>query len=82
MTVPSLTPAALVTVAANAVAVAVAFGAQLSAGQQEALLTFVGSVSTLLFAIYAAVHVHHVSSAVKLQSSQSSQSAPPVAGGV
>lgn len=70
MQVPSLTPAALVTLAANAVAVAVAFGAQLSSGQQEALLSFVGSVSTLVFAIYAAVHVHHVSSAVKLNAQQ------------
>ncbi len=71
----SITPAAILTLVSNAVAVAVAFGVNLSATQQHALLLFVGSVTTTLFAIYAAVHAQHVRAAVRLASS----SAPPPA---
>lgn len=66
MNVGSITPAAIVTVLTNAVAVAVAFGVPLTHGQQDALLIFAGSVSSLVFAIYATVHVKHVASAVTL----------------
>ena len=71
-----ITQAAIGTVLANAVAVAAAFGAPLTHPQQTVLLAFAGSVTSLVFAIYAAVHVHQVSSAVKLATSPAAASAP------
>ena len=65
--------AAIGTVLTNAVAAAVAFGAPLSSNQQHVLLILVGSVSTLVFTVVAALHAHQTSAAVKLATS------PPVA---
>ena len=62
----SITPAAILTVVSNGIALAVAFGVHLSTGQTEAVLAFVGSVTSLVFAIYAAVHVQHVKTAAAL----------------
>lgn len=62
----SVLRAAIGTVVANGVAAAVAFGAPLTGAQQTALLAFAGAVTTLVFAIYALVHVHTVSQAVTL----------------
>ena len=76
MTVGSITPAAIVTVLTNAAAVAVAFGAPLTHGQQDALLIFAGSVSSLVFAIVATVHVKHTSAAVTLATSAPAATAP------
>ncbi len=73
----SILQVAIGTVVANAVAVAVAFGAPLTHPQQDVLLLFFGSVSTLVFTVYAAVHVHRVSAAVKLASSAATAPAAP-----
>lgn len=73
-----VTPAALLTVLANAAAVAVAFGVPLTHSQIEILLAFVGSVTSLIFSIVAAVHVHHVNAAVKL-AAPTSPSSPQAA---
>jgi hypothetical protein len=64
--VGGLTPAALVTLAANAIGLAVAFGTPIDAGQRDAILAFVGGVSSFCFAVYAAWHAHKTAQAVKL----------------
>lgn len=76
MSLGAVTPAAIGAVVANAVAVAVAFGAPLSPDQQHVLLIFAGSVTLLIFAVIASVHAHTTSQAVKLASS-SAATAPP-----
>ena len=81
MSLGAVTPAAIATVLANAVAVAVAFGAPLTHGQQDTLLIFVGSVTSLVFAIIAGTHAHQTSQAVKLASSTATASAPVAPGG-
>lgn len=73
----SLTPAAIVTVAANALALAAAFGFGLSEPERVAVLAFVGSITSLVFTVLAAVHVRHVSAAVKLASGSGAGPATP-----
>lgn len=63
---------------ANGAAVAVAFGAQLSAGQTEAILSFVGSVSMLITVLVGVLHAHRTSQSVKLAAVQAPP-APPAA---
>lgn len=81
MSLGVVTPAAVVTVLANAVAVAVAFGAPLTSDQQHVLLVFAGSVTLLVFAIVSSVHAHQTSQAVKLASSSAATSSAPAAPG-
>ena len=81
MSLGAVTPAAIGTVLANAVAVAVAFGAPLTHGQQDTLLIFVGSVTSLVFAIVAGTHAHQTSQAVKLASSSAATASAPVSPG-
>lgn len=81
MSLGAVTPAAIGAVLANAVAVAVAFGAPLSPDQQHVLLIFAGSVTLLVFAVVASVHAHTTSQAVKLASSSAATASAPAAPG-
>lgn len=74
MNLGSITPAAIATVATNGLALAVAFGVSLSMAEREAILAFTGSLTSLVFVTWAAVHAHHVGAAVKLAAAQLSSS--------
>lgn len=82
MTLGSITPAAIITVATNAVALVVALGVHVSSSEQHAILAFTGSVTSLVFVTWAAVHAHHVTAAVKLATglASSSSSSSPAGG--
>ena len=56
---PTLFQTIVGALAANLVSVAVAFGAPLSQGQQDALLALVGSVSVAIVAAVSYLHGQH-----------------------
>lgn len=67
MTAKPLWLTLLVSMLSDAAAVAVAFGAPLSGGQQTAILAFVGSAGAFGSVLVALLHAHTISSAVKIQ---------------
>jgi hypothetical protein len=64
--VPSVLATLLSAVASNALALAVAFGVNLSSAQTNTVVTLVGSLSALMVVVVAALHAHALSKRVEL----------------
>lgn len=68
--------AIIIAVVANALTLAIVFGVHISSEQQDAILAFVGSVTTAAAALVAWIETHHIKAKAAVDAASVSAPAP------